>query len=139
MLETTIPGGRASDDLLVHEALLRMRKLPQFMSDHILGNCHREVVLSVMHEKTDPAQRQVSVLETTTYFDTYPTKWGRIVHERASVLMGVLLVSASRTLGKETKKGPAYRLATFGFTLPLDGLPFHAGLPERRMIEGNIG
>lgn len=30
------------------------------------------------------------------------------------------------------------RLATSEFTLPLHNQPFHAGLPERRMIEGYI-
>jgi hypothetical protein len=40
--------------VLVHEAFLRMRKLPQLVSYHVLGNRHRQVVLSVMHKKTDP-------------------------------------------------------------------------------------
>jgi hypothetical protein len=39
--------------------------------------------------------------------NTYPTKFGRMVHERASVFMGMLLASASRMLGNATKNGPA--------------------------------
>jgi hypothetical protein len=39
--------------------------------------------------------------------NTYPTKFGRMVQERASVFMGMLLASASRMLGNATKNGPA--------------------------------
>jgi len=50
-----------------------------------------------------------------------PTKFGRMVQERASVFMGVLFASASRMLGNATKNGP-----------------FHADRPERRTAEGYI-
>ena len=38
--------------------------------------------------------------------DTYPTKLGKIVHDRACVRIGTLLFKASRRLENGTKYGP---------------------------------
>jgi hypothetical protein len=62
--------------LLIHEAFLRMRKLPQLVSNHILGNRHRQVVLSVMHEETDPNEMRQDSARTRIRF------YGSVVRKR---------------------------------------------------------
>jgi hypothetical protein len=49
---------------------------------------------------------------------TYPTKLGRMVHERACVFIGVLFNNASRRLGKATKNGPV-NLLVFNTQFPV--------------------
>ena len=49
---------------------------------------------------------------------TYPTKLGRMVHDRACVFIGVLFNNASRRLGKATKNGPV-NLLVFNTWFPV--------------------
>ena len=49
---------------------------------------------------------------------TYPTKLGRMVHDRACVFIGVLFNNASRRLGKATKNGPV-NLLVFNTQFPV--------------------
>ena len=43
-----------SEHVLIHEALLRMRKFSQLVSYHVLRYSHWDIVLPVVHEKTNP-------------------------------------------------------------------------------------
>jgi hypothetical protein len=102
-----------------------MREFSQLVPYHVLRYSHWDVVLPVVHEKSDPACN-AKMFETRTpslndESNTYPTKFGRIVQERASVLMGVLFASASRMLGNATKNGPARQLVAMNYILSLRG------------------
>jgi hypothetical protein len=114
---------------LIHESLFCMRKFSQLVPDHVLRNRHRDVVFSVVHEKPNPtnlcqvqASNPIPFLGVTNVKPiAYPIKFGRMVHERASVFIGVLFASASRMLGNATKNGPASRLASYILILELSG------------------
>lgn len=58
---------RLSKYALIHEALLRMREFSQLVSYHVLRNSHWDVVLPVVHEKTDSA-RYAKIYKTRAPF-----------------------------------------------------------------------
>ena len=67
---------------------------------------------------------------------TYPTKFGRMVQDRAFVRIGMLFSRASARLGKATKKGPEQLISIVTIFEYRKCSPFHADRPERRMREG---
>ena len=92
-------------DIPIDEPLLGVSKLTQLVSDHILGNSNRNVVFTVVHHETNAASESARHRAPGRVL-SYPTKFGRIVHDRACVLIGTLSSNALVRFGNATKYGP---------------------------------
>ena len=104
-------GNEDYNDALVGEPLPRDRKLSQLVPDHVLRHRHWDVVLAVMDHKPEPCssreERQYNPGHIRSVKGrTHPMKLGRIVHDRAWVVMAMLFSRACLRLGNATKNGP---------------------------------
>lgn len=91
---------------LKREPFLRNGEFSQFMSHHVLCNHDRHVILPVVYLEADAKSKVMRHAVLSNCCITYPTKLGRIVHDRAFVRIGMLFARASWILGKATKNGP---------------------------------
>ena len=84
------------------ESLPCGRKFAELVADHVLGNGDRDVILSIVYGEPETIFENVS-LHGSEQSTAYPTNVGRIVQERACVLITTLFCSAWRRVGKLTK------------------------------------
>ena len=96
------------DDAPECELFPRRRELAQLVPHHILRDEDRDVVLPVMNKEPQAVKHLNEKYYACQAYTTHPTKFGKMVHERACVLIGMLFSSANRKLGNATKNGPEY-------------------------------
>lgn len=117
------------------------------MSNHVLRHRHGKVVLAIVYQEPQPGDTRMRthggnehLVKRQANKSTNPMKLGSMVHDRACVLMAILLSKACLRFGNATKNGPGVekRSETGHVERTIDNAPFHAARPPCTTAVGNI-
>jgi len=100
------------------------------MPNHVLRNCYRDVVLSVMHEKTDPAQRQGVLPGDNNVFEYIPNEMGQDSARTRVRFYGGVVGNRFPDVREGNKEGPCILLSNTLIHPAIPRLTFPCGPPR---------